>query len=218
MSVKKIPDFIEDRLLEEYKELGLCWRHDDDWIAKLTAVLIPLSIAALTIPYLKAGAPKLLGVVGGLSLITFWYFSTLICKKRFEIRFSRIHEIERILGLDSHLRYDRESAKKILKHQRLRCSMFLVYLLIALFVACDIRIEEENPTFAHSMSNLIHILSTPRVEPALWIIDAWTINEWSIKLVCTFETIIIIPIVLFVIDIFFCLLAWECTGKRSIVG
>lgn len=134
MLVSKLPDFIENRLMEEYRELGLCWRHDDDWIAKLGAVLLPLSIAALTLPHLKQGAPNLLCAIGGLSLMTFWYLSSRICKRRFEIRFSRIHQIEGILGLDSHLRYKRKSAKKVLKHRRLRFWMFAGYIAIAL---CD---------------------------------------------------------------------------------
>ena len=98
MLVQKIPDFIEKRLLEEYKELGLCWRHDDDVFAKLTAVLLPLSIAALTLPYLKPGAPKLLCVAGGLMLMVHWFFSSKRNEDRSCIRFSRIHEIEGIWG------------------------------------------------------------------------------------------------------------------------
>ena len=132
---------LEERLFEEYKELGVCWRHDDDWIAKLTAVLLPLSIAALTLPHLKEGPPNLLCAVGGSMLMAFWYFSSEICKRRFEIRFSRIHEIERVLGLDSHLRYHRESAQKLLKHQRLRRWMFVGYIVIALFVTSDMTID-----------------------------------------------------------------------------
>ncbi len=138
--LKKLDPHVEQRLFGEYTELGLCWRHDDDWIAKLTAVLLPLSIAALTLPYLKEETPTLLAVVGGISLMAFWYFSTLISKRRFEIRFSRIYEIERILGLDSHLRYSRESEKKNLKHQRLRCWMFIGYLVVATSVMLNIRV------------------------------------------------------------------------------
>lgn len=142
MLVSKFPEFIEKRLLEEYRELGLCWRHDDEWISKWTAVLLPLSIAALTLPYLKVDVPKLLAVTGGLTLITYWYLSSLISKRRFEIRFSRIHQIEEILGLDSHLRYRRKSEKSILKHQRLRFGMFLVYSVIAVFVTLETKVEK----------------------------------------------------------------------------
>ena len=141
MLLSKLPDFIEKRLLEEYRELGLCWRHDDEWISKWTAVLLPLSIAALTLPYLKDGAPKLLAVTGGLTLIIYWYVSSLISKRRFEIRFSRIHQIEEILGFDSHSRYRRKSRESLLKHQRLRGVMFFLYLVIAFFVTLETRFQ-----------------------------------------------------------------------------
>ena len=139
MPVQKIPDFIEKRLLEEYRELGLCWRHDDEMFSKLTAVLLPLSIAALTLPYLRAEAPKLLAASGGLMLMTFWFFSYLIHKSRFEVRFRRIYEIECILGFDSHLKYEKESTKSRLKDQGLRSWMFGLYLVIAFFVTCYIK-------------------------------------------------------------------------------
>ena len=140
--LRRLDSHVENRLLEEYRELGVCWRQDDDWISKWTAVLLPLSIAALTLPYLKVSAPKLLAVTGGLALITYWYLSSLISKRRFEIRFSRIHQIEAILGFDSHLSYRRKSAKSIFKHQRLRCGMFLVYLVIAFFVTLKTKVEK----------------------------------------------------------------------------
>ncbi len=128
MSVKLIPDFIEKRLLEEYKELGLCWRYDDEWISKLTNILIPLSIAALTLPYLKPGVPKLVAASGGLTLMTFRFLSSKIFMHRLNARFSRIHEIERILALKSHLGYEQERKKRVLRSQNLRRCVFVLYL------------------------------------------------------------------------------------------
>ena len=186
MSVKKIPDFIEKRLLEEYKELGLCWRHDDEMFSKLTAVLLPLSIAALTLPYLRAGTPKLLAAAGGLMLITFWFLSYLIHKSRFEIRFSRIHEIEWILGLDSHLRYERESTKRRLKDQHLRYGVFIVYLVVALFVTCDINVTRETDTKVEATLETIDVWTSP---------DLWPTDAWVIKFVITTETIVCFIIV-----------------------
>ena len=142
MSVKKIPDFIERRLLEEYREQGLCWRHDDEMFSRLTAVLLPLSIAALTLPYLKnGGVPKLLVASGGLMLMAFWFFSSESYEDRLNIRWSRIHQIEALLGLDSHLRMDRERAKSVLKGRPLRWYVFIAYTVIALLVTCDIKVE-----------------------------------------------------------------------------
>ena len=190
-------------LLEEYKELGLCWRHDDEMFSKLTAVLLPLSIAALTLPYLKAGAPKLLAAVGGLMLMTFWFLSYLIYKSRFEIRFCRIYEIERLGGFDSHLRYHRESTKNILKDQRLRSWMFGLYLVIALLVTCDIKVEaigtEVQPT-------------DTKAEDTLGTIDIWTtpdlcpLESWIVKLVITGETLVYLIIAAAVVWIW----VWIC--------
>ena len=121
-------------LLEEYKELGLCWRHDDQLRSKLTSILLPLSIAALTIPYLKPGPPKLLCACGGLMLMMFWFVSSCLYMRRFNIRFSRIQEIERTLGFDSHLRYHREIDKSRWKFRNLHLIIFLLYEIIALAV------------------------------------------------------------------------------------
>ena len=152
MPVEKIPDFIEKRLLEEYRELGLCWRHDDEMFSKLTAVLLPLSIAALTLPYYsKVEIPKLLAATGGLMLMAFWFFSSESYKGRFEIRFTRIYQIEHILGLDSHLRYHRESTKSVWKDRPLRCCIFIAYLVIALLVTCDIKVESTDTWIINSV-------------------------------------------------------------------
>lgn len=203
--------FISERsILEEYKELGLCWKHDDGWIAKLSAVLLPLSIAALTLPYLREGPPKLLGVAGGLTLMTFWYVSSHICKRRFEIRFSRIREIECTLGFDSHLRYHRESASRIVKHQRLRRLMFIVYIVIALLVACEIKVVATDRTVVNSIAQFIHALSNPEVDVTVKTVNLWPpfglwpADAWSIKLFITPGTVLILLIVAP------CIVAWIC--------
>ena len=197
-------------LLEEYKELGLSWRHDSESFSKLTAVLLPLSIAALTLPYLKAGAPKLLCVVGGLMLMAFWFLSSRSFEHRSYIRFSRIHEIERILGFDSHLRIDRERAKNVLKGQHLRSWMFRLYLVIAFFVTCyikvestDIRIETDVRKFGATLGS-VDVLTTPN----LWLSD-----EWIVKLVITVETLVYLIIAAAVVRLW----VWICKrdGKHS---
>lgn len=215
--LKKLDHNIERRLLEEYKEQAICWRHDDEVFSKLTAVLLPLAIAALTLPYLKTGAPKLLAVFGGLMLITLWYIPSLNYRRRFEVRFSRIHEIEWILGFDSHLRYHRESNKNVLKDRYLRCCLFIIYIVIALIVTCEIKVEATNPKAAHIVDQFIHIFSDTRVETALRTIDFWSTDAWTIKLVITVETIIVSTVALFFIDICTCILAWKRVGKRTML-
>ena len=64
-------------LLEEYREQSLFCRLDSELFSRLTAVLLPLAIAALTLPYLKPSTPKLLAALGGLMLMTFWFFLSL---------------------------------------------------------------------------------------------------------------------------------------------
>ena len=203
MSIKKIPDFIEKRLLEEYREQGLCWRHDDDVFSKLTAILFPLSIGALTLPYLKVGVPKLFAVIGGLILMTFWYLSSESYEHRFKIRWTRIHEIEQILGLDSHLRMDRERSKSGLKGQHLRRCIFVPYLVVALLATCDIKVEATDPKVkvAHSVVQFIRVSSDPKVETGITTIHVWPpLGLWSTdagiaKLVIKVETIVVIIVI-----------------------
>ena len=189
----------EKYLLEEYRDQGFCWRNDDQAFFKLTAVLLPLSIAALTLPYLRTGSPKLLAAAGGLLLMGYWILSSELHTRRLKIRFSRIQEIEWILGLDSHLKYHRETDEKVWKSQILRRCMFVAYLIVALFVTCDIKVEPTDPKvkIAHSVAQFIRVFSDPKVETALWTINLWPpFGLWSTdagiaKLVITAEAILV---------------------------
>lgn len=171
--------------------------------SKLTAVLLPLSIAALTLPYLKPGTPKLLCVVGGLMLMAFWFLTSKSYENRSHIRWSRIHEIERILAFDSHLRIKRERANYALKGQRLRSWMFGLYLVIAFFVTCyikvestDIRIGTDVRKFAAVLGS-VDVLTTP---------DLWPFEEWIVKLSITVETLVYLIIAAAVVWIW----RWIC--------
>ena len=190
-------------LLEEYREQSLCWRHDDDMFSKLTAVLFPLSIAALTLPYLKSGTPKLLCVVGGLMLMNFWFLTSKSYENRSNIRWSRIHEIERILEFDSHLRIKRERANYALKGQRLRSWMFGLYLVIAFFVTCYIKVESGNFRIESDVRKFgatlgsVDVLTTP---------DLWLSDEWIVKLSITVEALVYLIIAAAVVWIW----VWIC--------
>ncbi len=113
--------------LEEYKELGLCWRHDDQMRSRLTSILLPLSIVALTL----SGKYKLLYPIGGMVLMTFWYLSSHIYMQKLHIRFCRIRKLEEILQFDSHLKYYRERNNITWNSQALFTVMFVIYLVIA---------------------------------------------------------------------------------------
>ena len=135
--------------------------------------------------------------------MAFWFLLSQSYENKFHIRWSRIHEIEQILGLDSHLRIDRERSKSRLKGQRLRCWMFGLYLVVALFVTCDTKVEPTDPKvkIAHSVVQFIRISSNPKVETALCSIDLWPpFGLWSTdagiaKLVIKVETIVVIIVV-----------------------
>ena len=213
------PDVIEKRLLEEYREQSLFCRHDSESFSKLTNVLLPLSIGALTLPYLKVESPKILATVGGLMLMSFWFFSFLSFENRLGIRWSRIHEIERILGFDSHLRIDRKRRKNVLKIQHLRYYVFIIYLAISLFVMCDIKIAATDLTVSHRIARFIHVLSNPKVDTTLWSIDVWSANGWIIKLAVTAETIAFLLIVgtiaIVATVVCTCIWAWKRVDKRT---
>ena len=190
-------------LLEEYKELGLCWRHDDEAFSKLTAVLLPLSIGALTLPYLKTGAPKLLAASGGLMLMAFWAFLSELLARRLKIRFSRIHELERILEFDSHLRYHTKIDKRVWKAQLLRRWVFIVYIVIAFFVTCYIKVESTDIIIGDNVRKFGATLATV----AVWTTpNLWFPEEWIVKLVITVETLVYLIIAATVVRIW----VWIC--------
>ena len=183
-------------LLEEYKELGLNVRSDNDALLKLTAVFLPLAIAALALPYWKTGTPKLLAISGGVTLMTVWFLSSEITMERLGARLLRIFELEQILEFNSLIRYSGQPI--VLKSQNLRRWMFGVYIVIALFVACDIEVEtigiEVQPTDTKVEATLgtIDIWTTP---------DLWPSKEWIVKLSITVETIVALITVAIVVGI-----------------
>lgn len=143
---------VETRLMEEYKEQGLCWRLDDEGSLKITAILFPLSIIALTLPYWKTvtNPPEVLFLAGGLMLVTFWFLIYQSYEDRLRIRWKRIHEIEWILRLDAHLMMDRERAKRRIRGELIRCFMFIIYLVATIFIILDIKIQT-----THAIARLI---------------------------------------------------------------
>ena len=214
--LQRLPDFVERRLLEEYREQGGCWRHDDEMLSRLTAVLLPLSIAALTLPYLKHGVPKLLAAIGGIMLMTFWFLRVLSYEERLRLRWSRIHEIERLLGLDSHLRIDKGRAKSVWKGHRIRCGMFIVYILVVPFVMCGITVESMDTELRafHRVVQSMRVFFDTEVDAALWTIGVWTTNRWMVKLIVTMETIVVVTISLILIDVCTFVYAWKRGGWK----
>ena len=126
--------------LESYKEQTASWRHLDSLLYRTTTIILPLSIAALGLPYVStnpdstvAEIPKWVPMIGGLWLMIYWIFSCEIFEIRAKIRFDMIHELEDELGMiKGHKEWTkRRKAKwtKILRSHYLRRLMFVAYVI-----------------------------------------------------------------------------------------
>ena len=81
-------------LIESYKEQTAAWRHENNLLHRFTTITLPVSIAALGVPYVQEDVPDLLATLGGLTLMTFWAFSCQIMQIKSNLRFSIINQIE----------------------------------------------------------------------------------------------------------------------------
>ena len=126
--------------LESYKEQTASWRHFDGLLYRTTTIILPLSIAALGLPYVStnpdravAEMPKWVPMVGGLWLMIYWIVSCEIVEIRAKIRFDMIHELEDELGMiKGHKEWTKrrkEKRTKILRSHYLRRLMFVAYVL-----------------------------------------------------------------------------------------
>ena len=89
-------------LIESYKEQTAAWRHEDNLFYRLTSIVLPLSIAALAVPYIEDRVPNLLATIGGLTLMTFWAISCQIADIKSNIRLSIINKIEKCWDVWGH--------------------------------------------------------------------------------------------------------------------
>lgn len=122
-------------LLVEYEEIGRCWRHDDDIAVRLTAILLPLAVGALALALGYPLPPRLVIGLGGMLLMLFWFLYYVRVSARAVLRFGRAKEIERALGLHSHLGFDGPSTpSKTPNIQTLRTVTFIGYCVAWLIV------------------------------------------------------------------------------------
>lgn len=129
----------ETLLIESYREQTGSWRHLDSLLYRTTTIILPLSIAALGLPYVNTSLaeemPKWLPMVGGLWLMIFWFFSCEISEIRAKIRFEIIHELEGELGIiKGHKEWTKRRKGKWTRHLRshyLRRFMFGAYIIAA---------------------------------------------------------------------------------------
>ena len=124
-------------LIESYKEQTAAWRHENDLLYRFTTITLPVSIAALGVPYVQDGVPDLLAILGGLTLMTFWAFSCQIMQIKSNLRFSVINQIEECWQIPSHkdckVRKEntyREKGSSRLRSHFLRCCIYWIYLVI----------------------------------------------------------------------------------------
>ena len=125
--------------LEGYKEQTASWRHLDSMFHRFTSIILPVSIAALGVPYLNMGTegtetemPKWMPMAGGLALMIFWIISSETAEIRERIRFKIIHEIEKELGIKGHKEWTKRRNEKWTKRLRshyLRRLMFVAYVV-----------------------------------------------------------------------------------------
>lgn len=121
--------------IEGYKEQAAAWKHEDNFFQRFTSVILPVSIAALGLPYVRTDVPVLLLTIGGLILMTFWIISCQTMRLKSKIRLSIIRGLEKTWNIKGHNDFKaiRESTypKKLGGHY-LRCCMFWVYLVIVI--------------------------------------------------------------------------------------
>ena len=124
-------------LIESYKEQTAAWRHENDLLYRFTTITLPVSIAALGVPYVQKGVPDLLAILGGLTLMTFWAFSCQIMQIKSNLRFSVINQIEECWQIPSHKdckvrkgnTYRGKGSNRLRSHF-LRCCIYWIYLVI----------------------------------------------------------------------------------------
>ena len=100
-------------LIESYKEQTAAWRHENNLLYRFTTIVLPVSIAALGVPYVQADVPDLLATLGGLMLMTFWAVSCQIMQIKSNLRFSIINKIEKSWGIPSPQRLQSDKGEDI---------------------------------------------------------------------------------------------------------
>ena len=116
--------------IEEYKEAGLDWRHDDQGFWRLTRLFLPLSFGALVLPYFEPLVPIWFCAIAGITLMSFWYVFFWQYAQRHRIRFKRMYQIEEMLGFNYHLKYHTTIGKNPLKFRLLYALLLIGYIVL----------------------------------------------------------------------------------------
>ena len=139
-------------LIESYKEQTASWKHEDNILYRFGAVMLPVSFAALGIPYIEnIKEPNLtifetISTIGGIVLMTFWVCYVYATHAKVMARFQIINQIEEDWKVKGHkdvpkIRDDIFKAPDglQLKTHFLETRIFNVYLIVAfLLTVCHI--------------------------------------------------------------------------------
>ena len=139
-----MPDNYNDLLMESYKEQSFAWRHDDSILHRMTSIVLPVSFAALGVPYVYDCIPPWLPILGGFTLMLFWIVLCQAMFVRIGIRFQIMNAIENSWEVPGH-RHIRGIRKEIFETDKRRHYLlvphwlyrwaFFIYSLIAMIVA-----------------------------------------------------------------------------------
>ena len=95
-------------LIEVYKEQTASWKHEDNILYKFGAVMLPVSFAALGVPYIADVEEsnliilEIMSTIGGMILMTFWVAYVHASHAKINARFQIINKIERDWGIRGH--------------------------------------------------------------------------------------------------------------------
>ena len=133
-------------MIESYKEQTAAWRHEDNLFYRLTSIVLPLSIAALAVPYIEDQVPDLLATIGGLTLMTYWAIQCQIADIKSNIRLSIINKIEKCWDVRGHKdfrdirknTYGKKSSYLLRSQLLQRCMFWLYFAIVAGLTFCKL--------------------------------------------------------------------------------
>lgn len=133
----------EKKQFEDYKTLTFWNSKDYGVTAGYDKIFIPLSIAAPAYILLKGAEqiwPIRITLVGSLILLVCWFLLTRRYSKATVFRFKLMQDIERCLGLNAHLEYQKYYETTVLRDFRIRisffCTMILAYVILFTLSVC----------------------------------------------------------------------------------
>ena len=121
-------------LLKEYEEIGQWLRSDDALITQWTAILLPIALGILVLPFTFWEHRKIVNVILGIAAIPTMVFWLIYCNRiseRSKLRLKRAKEIEEILRFNHYQQYDEHGARKgSITFKQMLIGVYSIYGLI----------------------------------------------------------------------------------------